>query len=152
MKEYMISVFAICVAVGLFGFLSHGRLRSAERVTMGIIVLWVIISPLSSAVKNIDFDDLGFSDVGQLPELNGGYSAVAEEAFGRGIILLVADEFSLDPSDMRVKITGFDPETMSAEKIRLILGGGAAMADYRAVESFLNKQNLGKCEVEIEIG
>lgn len=148
----MISVFAICVAVGFFGFISHGRLRSAERVTMGIIMLWVIISPLSSAVKNIDFNNLGFSDVIDLPETDGGYSAVAEEAFGRGIILLVAEEFSLNASDMRVKISGFNPETMSAEKIRLTLVKNAAMADYRAVESFLNKQNLGKCEVEIEIG
>lgn len=152
MKEYLLSVFAICTVVGLVSFLSHGKLRSAERIVLGIITLYVILSPLPSAIKNFDVDDFFSFDTDGVGEQGGDISEVAEEAFARGVALAVAEEFSLEASDIRVRVEGFDFEKMSAERIRVTLSGRASTADYRAVEEYLNKQQFGRCEVEIEIG
>lgn len=151
MKGYLLSVFAICVVAALLGFLSHGRLRSTEKIVIGIIMLYVLLSPLSTAIKNLDPNDIFSFDIPSSENM-GNASAVAEEAFGRGIAVAVAEEFSLEVSNIRVKTDGFDFEKMSAERIKVTLSGKAAAADHRAIESYLNKQNLGRCEVEIEIG
>lgn len=151
MREYLLSVFAICLVASLVGFFSQGRLRSTEKIVIGIITLYVVISPIGSAVKNFDPDDIFSFDIPST-ETGGNVSAVAEEAFARGIAVAVAEEFSLKASDIRVKTQGFDFEKMSAERIKVTLSGGAVTSDYRAIESFLNKQQFGRCEVEIEIG
>lgn len=152
MNGYLSSVFIVSMISGLFGYLSFGKLRSAERVVMGVILLYVIIAPLSDLVSDFDpndiFSSINSSDVQYDEEL----SMVAEEAFAEGIKLALAEEFSISRDDIRVKVFGFDLEGMSGEKIKVSLSGKAALADYRAIESFLNKQNIGECEVEIEIG
>ena len=81
-----------------------------------------------------------------------GYEAVAEEAFSRGVASAVADEFSLDEKNLRVELYGFDFENMKAERIRVILSGRAALADYKGIEKYVNGLDIGVCECEIEIG
>ena len=152
MKAYLLSVFAICLVASLLGFLSHGRFRSIEKITIGVIMLYVILSPLPSAIRSFDPNDFFSFELPGDVEYEGDAYAVAEEAFGRGVALAVAEEFSLDVSDIRVKTDGFDFEKMYAERIKVTLSGKAAGADHRAIESFLNKQEFGRCEVEIEIG
>ena len=152
MKGYFLAVFAVCVITGLFGFLSQGRLRSAERIAMGIITLYVIIAPLSDLVRNTDPEDLFATKIPTVGEVEGGYEEVAEAAFERGIRLAVAEEYSLKADNIRVQTEGFSFEDMRAERIRVILRGDAALSDYREIESFLEKQEFGECEVEIEIG
>ena len=41
---------------------------------------------------------------------------------------------------------------MRAEKIKLTLLEGALWTDYQAVENYVNSLEIGKCEVDIEIG
>jgi hypothetical protein len=41
---------------------------------------------------------------------------------------------------------------MTAEHIEIILSGAAVTADYRMVESFVNKMEIGETRVEISFG
>jgi hypothetical protein len=75
-----------------------------------------------------------------------------EEFFADGVALAVAEKFSLDRDDIRVSLRNFNIENMSAERIRLTLSGVAALADYKAVERYVNSLDIGECDVEIEIG
>jgi hypothetical protein len=64
----------------------------------------------------------------------------------------VSSEFSLKKADISVRLFGFDSENMRAEKIEIILSGSALTADYRSIESFVNKMEIGECRVEISFG
>ena len=151
MNEYVLTVFAVCVITGVLGLISYGSGR-AEKLALGVITLYIIIAPLVSALSDMDIDSI-FDKI-TLPEqeLEGGYSEVAEEAFSEGIARAVAEEFSLNKENIRVKIRGFDFENMRADSITVILSGRSVTADYRAIEKYFNGLDVGVCKVEIEIG
>ena len=150
MSEYVFSVFAVCLIMGGLRALCYGG-GVAEKLTMGIITLAVIITPISSLISDFDVD----SWLESLEDGGGGLSGesgvVIEEAFAEGVCSAVAEKFSLEREDVRVRLSGFDAEAMRAEKIRITLSGAAALADYKAVEKYISGLGLGGCEVGIEI-
>ncbi len=151
MSGYAIGVFAICLVGGVCLMLSHGS-GKAESLAIGIIVLWVILSPLGESLSH--FDPEGWLDSIKTEDYEGGsqIGAVIEDAFAEGLARAVAEKFSLDEGDIRIRLYGFDQNKLSAERIRIILSGRAALADYKAVEKYIDGMNIGECDVEIEIG
>nr|MBE6545330.1 hypothetical protein [Oscillospiraceae bacterium] len=152
MTEYAMTVFVICIFTGALGLIAHGALRDAERLALGIITLYVIIAPITDAVKDFDADAFFDSISGGAADIESGYAETAEEALAEGIALAVAKEFSISRDNIRVRLRGFDFETMACEEIGIILSGSAALSDYKAVERYINKMEIGVCKVEIEIG
>lgn len=151
MTEYTLAVFAVLVLCGLLSLLCYGS-GTAEKTAVGIIAAFVIISPLVTSFKNIDIDKALDSLTGGSYEADADCSQVAEEAFAEGIAQAVADKFYLNKENIRVKIIDFDMKKMSAEQIKIALRGGAAFADYRGIEAYVNSLEMGECTVEIEIG
>ena len=151
MSEYAIGVFLISAIVGVLSHLSYGGKNDISRLALSVLMLYVIIAPLADMVKNTDFQNLFDTDYSD-EIITDGYEGIAEDAFARGIESAVAEQFSLSADNIRVKVVGFDFENMRAEKIRVILSGRAALADYKAVEKYLDGLNIGVCECEIEIG
>lgn len=151
MMEYAISAFGICAIIGALSLLTYGSGR-AESLSLAIICLFVLASPIAEAVGSFShenwFDSIEIPD----SEIGSGYDEVIEEAFAEGIKRAVADKFSLNKKDIRVKLINFDNKNMCAEQIRVILSGRAALADYLAVEKYLDGLSMGECCVEIEIG
>lgn len=150
MSEYVIGIFAICLAGGLSLSLAYG-LGRAEGIAVGIITLWVILSPLSGQVGSLDINELiGSSEIEQLdpPQID----PAIESALAEGIKAALSEEFSIDREDIRVRLYDFDAGSLSCSRIRITLSGRAILADYKAVESYINKMNIGECDVEIEIG
>lgn len=151
MSEYAVSIFAICLVVGLASALSYG-LGGAERIALGIITLYVVIAPVVSMISEFDPEGWLQSVNSSSPEIDEEYTAVVEEAFAEGICLAVADKFSFERENVRVRLFGFDFQKMRCERIRITLSGRAALSDYKAVERYVNGLDYGECEVEIEIG
>lgn len=150
MSQYAISVFGICLIGGICLSLSHGSGR-VQSLAVGIITLWVILSPLSDVIMHFDPD--GWLDSTDFPEYESGeMDHIIEDAFADGLARAVAEKFSLDSGDIRIKLYGFDKNEMNAEKIMIILSGRAALADYKAVEKYVDEMEIGECNVEIEIG
>lgn len=148
MSEYALAVFGICLVVGICLALSNGS-GKAQSLALGIITLWVILSPLGDMIEH--FDPNSF-DV-DIPEYGSSeIDMIIEDAFADGICTAVADKFSLDTDDIRVRLYGFDKEKMRAEKIMIIFSGRAALSDYKAVEKYINSLEVGEGNVEIEIG
>ena len=150
MSEYFISIFAVCLVGGVAILLSHSN-GSGEKMAVGIVTLYVIISPLIGYISEFNAEEWLGSIKNEEFDTESEYNAVMEDAFGRGIALAVAEKFSLDSQDIRIRLYGFDPEKMNSEKIRVILSGKAALSDYKAVEKYVDSLNLGECDVEIEI-
>lgn len=151
MSEYAVSLFAICLVGGALLMLSYGQGR-AESLAVGIITLSVILTPLADLVISADPEDFLNSLKGDVPQEELGAEGVIEDAFAEGIALAVAEKFSLDPDDIRVRLVRFDQQAMSAEGIVITLSGAAVIADYKAVEKYVNSLDLGVCNVQIEIG
>lgn len=151
MSEYMIGVFAVCLVSGVMTLLSHSS-GKMEKVAIGLISLYIIISPIADSFKHFDVDDWLSSLSGESYEIESGYGEMLESAFAEGVERAVAEKFSLDREHIRARVYGFDSEKLWAEKIRVTLSGTAALADYKAVEKYLNSLGIGECELEIEIG
>ncbi len=151
MSEYAIGVFVISALVGLLSHLSYRGRGDPSRLALAIVMLYVVISPLATMTDKLDFDSI-FEVEYDSSIIGGGYEGVAEDAFCDGIVSAVANEFSLSENDLRVEVRGFDFEKMKADKIRVILSGRAALADYKGIEKYINGLSIGVCECEIEIG
>ena len=151
MSGYALGVFAICLVGGVLTLLSYGSAVS-ERVVIGIVTLYIIISPLASGLSDFNLDGWLESLKGENIQVAPEYEGVIEESFADGVARAVAEKFSLDKENIRVSLSGFDFSNLRAEKIRISLSGRAALADYKAVEKYVNGLELGECDVEIEIG
>ena len=150
MKKYAIAVFAVSILGGILDMLSSGALKSAEKLAIGMITLYVVLSPLTS-LGNLGEKD--FVNIFEAPDIEHDkvYVDRAEEAFCLGISRAVAEKFNIDTSQVRVSTRNFDFENMRAEKIFVVLSDGAITSDYRAIESYINDMKIGVCECEIEI-
>ena len=150
MSEYLVFLVSATSVVG-FGMLAMRP--SEERVggaALGIILLASILAPLSAvfgAVGDLSGEDI-FSAQQSTPELDS--EGVVKAAFEAGVASAVADEFSLEVSDIRVYAYGYDFEGVRAERIKIILSGAAAYADSRGIAAFVREGGLGECEVELE--
>ena len=151
MSEYLIGVFGICLVSGICMMLVYGQGRG-ESLVIGIVVLWVLISPVLDSLVHFDFDK--WIDSIEIPEYgdNSQIGSVIEDAFAEGIARAVAEKFSIDEDSVRVRLYGFDQNKLCAENIRVILSGRAIMVDYKAVEKYINEMDIGECNVEIEVG
>ena len=151
MSEYAISVFAVCLVGGIALMLTYGG-GTSEKIAVGLITLSVIITPLADCLSDFNIEEWLNSIKAEVGDVGTEYGEVLEEAFAEGIVRAVADKFSLDKENIRVSLTGFDAERLWAQRIRITLSGRAALADYKAVENYVNTLEMGKCDVEIEIG
>ena len=152
MKEYLISVVLITALVALAShFLSGTDAAGYGRLSLGIVLLWAVLSPLASLLSALP-------SLPNLPEPPAGdtdaplYEQYAEEGFCEGIALAVEERFGISAEHISVRVEGFDITKMRAERVRILLRGKAAFADSRAIAAFVEGEGLGECEVEIEIG
>lgn len=156
MNTYAASVIVTAALTSLALALSYkegSESNTAVRAAMTVMLLYVTVIPLFGVIKNFDADELFSLPTASESEYTSAIGEVAEDAFCSGIVLFVADEFSLEKDDISVMVTGFNKDEMTAEKISVTLRGrAAASADFRAVREKIEKNGLGKCEVKIEIG
>ena len=137
--------------VGISSYVSYGGEDKTLRCALAVIMLSVTISPAVLLLGEIFSNDYCEA----VPEPDGitigdtDFSASAEDAYCRGIEMLVASEFSFDNEDVIVKAYGFDSINMKCEKIEVCLYGKAALADHRSIIQILNESGFDKCEVKL---
>lgn len=154
--EYYLSALIMCAVSGVAVHLSYDKKREGSiRLASGILIFFLLLSPLPTALRaltKLDTDELfdtpaldGVSDNTELAD-------VAREAYCEGIKRLLSEQFGIEASACEVFAYGFDFETMSATRVKIILRGKGVFADYRRIESYITEQGLGECEVELLIG
>ena len=149
MSEYSAVIFAASAMVSIAGFAFYsGKNEQVMRFAMGIILFCAIISPFISLFSGIA--DMDFSvNVGAGENV---YEKTAEQAFCEGIELAVEKEFSLAKEDVSAKAVGFLVENLRSEKVIITLRGKACVADFAGIRAFVEENNFGKCEVNVEFG
>ena len=155
MSAYLTSLVLTSALVGVCSYLSYSE-KGASLVKMAssLIVVYMMITPVSALIGEGGFlDGNGHTLEEYMPSIDESeFSKSAAEAFEDGVKKYVCEKFSLSDSDVRVSALEFDCIGMKAEKVKIILCGGAAHADARGIEYEINSLGLGKCEVEISVG
>ena len=151
MNEYFISVFVICTVTGILGLLSYNNKNGAERAALGIILLFVVLSPISEIITSFNSEDFDPENILADMQPETGLSEALAAALCDGICRAVGEEFSLDDGELTATVYGFDVKNMKAEKIRILLTGRAALSDSKAIKEFVEKMEVGECEVRIEL-
>ena len=152
MNEYFIKVFVICTVSGILGLLSYNNKNGAERAALGVVLLFVVLSPLVDAISSFDEGKFDPEELISDIQPETGLYDVGAAALCDGICRAIGQEFSLDDGEITATAYGFDIKRMKAEKIRILLTGRAAFADCKAIKEFVEKMEVGECEVGIEIG
>ena len=150
MTGYILSVYCVAALLGILSQLSFDKSgKRGERAVFAVLLLYTVLTPVGELVG----EDLSFDfDIPSLDEGDLEYEQAARRAFEAGVVRLIADKYSLPEESVRVMVEELDVKTMRAGKIRVILSGRAAFADYRGIEEYINRLDMGVCEVEIEIG
>ena len=151
----MVSVVIVSSLVALSGYFSYGSSENrTAKAAMAIIVLYTVSAPIVSAVRElsdisldsvVDTEDFGNIGDTELAE-------TAEDAFCDGIKSAIAERYGLERRQIRVRVSGFDFEKMRAERITVVLSGGAALGDHRAIAEYITESGLGECEVKLDFG
>lgn len=156
MAEYLVAITAVSVFLGILGYLAYpsGSERSV-KLALALLLIYAVLLPLVSLVRGIAEngmpDNTEFPDGSISEEYGEEYIEVAKNAFKSGICKLLFTKYGIKESDAAVYVYNFDFESMSAERIKIVLSGSAKFKDYRAIESYVTGSGLGECEVEIEI-
>ena len=148
----MISVFAVSALLSLLSHLSYkSALDGARKFVFGLILLSVTVAPAVKAITGLsDFDVKDI--ISDKKSESADASELYEGAFCEGISNAVCEKFELKFSDVTVLIEGFSGSEWKCDNIRIILSGTAAFADSSGIERYINRLDIGDCEVEIEIG
>ena len=152
MNEYFISVFVICVVMGILGLLSYNDKNSAERAALGVILLFVVLSPITEMIASFDTSDFDPQKFIADLEIGEEFSKVGEAALADGICRAVCEKFSFAEEDVSATLEGFVFEEMRAKRVRIVLSGRAALSDSRAVKKYVDEMGVGESEVGIEFG
>lgn len=150
MNEYLYSLIFICFCISAFSFVSYKEGCRGARLAFGILLCFAAAAPIAKALPSVSLD-------GIIGGIQGGavgehiYSENAEKAFEEGIAAAVCSEFSLDSSDVRVTVSGFDFKSMRADGISVFLSGRGVFANIEKIENYITSSGLGKCEVFIEL-
>lgn len=151
MREYFVFLTALCVIVSLGCLLAYGKENSCARAAMGIILICAIsLPPIKAVLALSDLDVGGFFEDFDSGDSGTSLGATLGEPFADGVKKLVCEKYSLDADEVRVHVFGLDAASMRAEKIVVVLRGGAVLSDLRGIRSAVEDAGLGKCEVKIE--
>ena len=156
MGEYLGAVVVMSAILGLISYISYpSSSEKTVKFAASVLLLYTALTPLLSFADKVTsgrldgiFDSLDSETV----ETDGEYAKVAEEAFKNGIYKLLFTKYSVNEEEAEVFIFNFDFKNMRAEKIKIVLFGNGAFADFRGIESYITESGLGECEVNVRIG
>lgn len=155
MGEYIAGVVAVSVMLGAVGSLSYpGASDKIVKSAVAVLLLYCVAVPGVKLVEGLS--EVGFSGIDTPSfdvELSGGaYENVGKEAFLLGTKKLIMEKYNISAEEISVSAEGFDFQNMRADKIKILLSGGAVAKDYFAIEQYVRDIGLGECEVNIRIG
>ena len=155
MGEYIIGVVAASVMLGGVGALAYpGSSEKIVKSAVAVLLLYCVAVPGVKLIDGLSEFDFSYFELPSFEGVisGGEYESVSKEAFALGVEKLVMEKYNISTEEISVSIEGFDFQNMRAEKIKILLSGGAVAKDYFAIEQYVRDAGLGECEVNIRIG
>lgn len=156
MGEYLASAVFMSALLGILSYSSYPSQVSERsmKIASCVLILYVVLNPVFAFSKDFFLSDKDnwFGDVTNDFNIDDSHmSEVGKEAFSDGIKMLLESEFGISCKDVGVFVYGFDFKSMKAEKIKIVLSGKSALADWRKIENRITELGLGECEVNIQL-
>ncbi len=145
---YTVALTATVSLASFIGYRTHGN--RAQRMALGAILLAALVLPLAGILGADLPHDLPWTDITVKSEST--VASVIEDAYAAGIKRLICTEWHLDDGAVSVSISGFNAETVTAERVSVTLSGTGISADRAAVARYLTAQGISNCEVRYEYG
>ncbi len=151
MGEYLLSVVVMSAFVGVIDYFSYpSGTQKTVKASAALILIYTVIVPVLSIASSLGEIRDDFMDIFEVEvDTEGEYLKVSEEAFCEGVRELVASEFSIPKSDVRVSAFGFDFSQMRAKTIKITLFKEAFFADWRGIQQYIKGLGIGDCEVNV---
>ena len=125
MNGAIVYVLAAVCSVAYASFASYSKDCAGTRFALGAILLSSLVVPFAASVAEISVPDI-IPDYGE-DRYSDMSSDVTEEAFVRGIKLAICEKFDLEAGCVDVRAVGFVFESVSAERISVVLSGGCSV-------------------------
>ena len=154
MKEYLLSVVAVCAVCALVGAISvQGKMKKQINFVLSLAIVTTLVTPIFSAIPSID--DMGRELLQEIGEeyssdgvTNTKLQSITSEALNRGIERALCAEFSLDAEGVLVESkSNLIGDELIFEYIKVTLSGRAVFADSKAIKRYIQKNLCEECEV-----
>ena len=154
--EYLGAVVVMSAILGLISYISYPTAsEKTVKFAASVLLLYTALMPVLGFAAKITSGDaeglLSDIDIEQI-KTDDEYLKVAETAFRDCIFKLLDSELSVARDNAEVLIFDFDFKNMKAGKIKILLFGNGAVADFRRIEKYITESGLGECEVNVRIG
>ena len=164
MKTYIVTIILIGVIGSIITVLSPdgegGGLGKHTRLAVGLCIILVCITPLTSLINNLkefDVNDL-IPEIGAEESLEyesifqSSYEQSEIESLRSGIAKILYDKYGIEPSDclVKVKVTEDEIGKRRLEQIFINLYGAAVWKDTGEIEGYLS--SLFGCETVTAVG
>ena len=152
MREYIVGIVVLVFLVGvcrLIGYRADDD--AASRFAFAVLILYAVVTPATDLLPKADELDMSDFEI-DISDYSEEYKKAAEDAFVSGIKSMICDNFSLPQENVRVLVSGFVFESMSAERITVFLSGSAVTADNKKIEKYVRESGAWECDVRIELG
>lgn len=163
MKQYLLSVIIISIAIGLTEVMvsdMHG-MKGYIRTIGLLCVLVVALSPLAQAlsdindsffenIKNSITDGADMSDEDYSEMLNEYLKSFSQNSYKSEIKRLLNEKFDISEEESFVELElELSDDTMSVTEIRILLTGSAIFKNPYDIEDYF--KNLAGCECQVLI-
>ena len=152
MREYLVSAVAVCALCALADTLfPDGKLKKEMSFALSLVVVLVLVSPLFSALSNID--EMGQGFISELEDLDtqhyeGELYDVGERLLEEGIARTLCERFSLSESELGADATiSFIGDELLVERVEISLSGSAIFSDIHEIKKYVQRQICDECEV-----
>lgn len=148
MENSVVYIISIVCVVAFSSFCAYDTEKNrGARGALGIILLSALAIPFVNMLVTVS--DLSLQDA---PTYGDEFSDNARDesvkiAFLQGIKLALKEKFSLNEEEIEVTCADFSFEHMKAGKINITLSGKSVFSDLRAIREFVERSELGECEV-----
>lgn len=152
-EQYIILALALSGTLGILGAASHHALSREGSMAIGALCIISLAAPIAAAIPELfDLPSVGIEEIEVVGQ--GGYKSTLAEAFARGAEAYIAEEYSLDMSEVEVVVSGFDECSMRAESVTVTLSGKAVLANITAIRETVLAELAsggGECKVVMDI-
>lgn len=154
MGEFLSGFVGVASIFGLLMYVSYpGASQRTQRAASLVLLLYFVSMPIASFIGGLSSGEFSIPSYDESEVADGGaFYDTAKDAFSEGIARLLEEKYSIKGEDVSVSVYGFSLKEMKAEKIKILLFGGAVTKDWRGIEEYINESGLGECEVRVRIG
>ena len=158
MKEYLLSLLIVSLAIAIVQILTPNASASQVKLICSLIFICVLASPLPRFLKNLPELSEQLLDLSHKTEEDDAYKNAANEALknaskaylAQALTRLLEERFSIPSGEVRCVILWASEEEAKPQKVTVILSGSAIWKNPNQIEAAVTELLGCPCVTAIE--